>query len=122
MQVQPTTTVDSSAANRFTFVTPKVKREPPEVVQLHRVNLRTLIVKQRGLFVSVDYVKLDGKTRTLTGRLGVVSFLKGGKNNVEADERSYLTLFDVQLLQYRTVNLATVSEIRASRKIHQVID
>jgi hypothetical protein len=93
-----------------------------EVVKLHRVNLRTTIESQGSMMFSVDYEKLNGKARTLTGRLGVTSHLKGGKNNVEADDRSYLTVFDTQIKQYRTVNLATVTELRANRKIYRVID
>jgi hypothetical protein len=47
-----------------------------EVKQLNRVNLRTFIVRQNGKFVSVDYRKICGEKRTLTGRLGVTSVLK----------------------------------------------
>ncbi len=94
----------------------------PEVVLLNRVNLRTFIVNMDGKFVSVDYVKGDASTRTLTGRLGVKKFLKGGSNKVEAADRPYLTMFDIQLRQYRTVNLASVSEVRALGRIYRVID
>lgn len=93
-----------------------------EVKQLNRVNLRTFIVRQNGKFVSVDYRKICGEKRTLTGRLGVKFCLKGGENKVEKDERPYLTVFDVKLAQYRTVSLDTVSEIRAQGKIWQIID
>jgi len=93
-----------------------------EVMQLNRVNLKTLIIAQDGKFVSVDFKKVDGATRTLTGRLGVTSFLKGGVNTVVTDERPYITVFDIQLLQYRTVNLSTVSELRGSGKRYVVID
>lgn len=93
-----------------------------EVVNLHRVNLRTLVDQQDGKFVSVDFTKQCGESRTLTGRLGVKSYLKGGRNLVEASGRSYLTVFDVQILEYRTVDLATVSEIRASGKVYRVTD
>lgn len=124
MQVQSTIAVVSEAGVMFAEakVVPAVKREAPEVVRLHRVNLRTLIMSQDGLFVSVDFEKQGGMMRTLTGRLGVTKYLKGGKNKVMAAERPYLTVFDVQLLQYRTVDLATVTEIRAERKIYRVID
>ena len=93
-----------------------------EVKQLNRVNLRTFIVRQNGKFVSVDYRKIGGEKRTLTGRLGVTFCLKGGENKVEKDERPYLTMFDVKLCQYRTVSLDTVTEIRAQGLIYQIID
>lgn len=93
-----------------------------EVKQLNRVNLRTFIVRQNGKFVSVDYRKIGGEKRTLTGRLGVTFCLKGGENKVEKDERPYLTVFDVKLGQYRTVSLDTVTEIRAQGFIYQIVD
>ena len=118
-QAVTTTCAVCGAALADTSKKPKVV---PEVVQLNRVNLRTLVVSQMGRLVSVDYVKLDGELRTLTGRLGVKSYLKGGQNKVEAADRPYLTMFDIQLCQYRTVNLSTVSSIRASGKIYRVTD
>lgn len=92
------------------------------VEKLNRVNLRSLIERQNGLFVSVDFKKRDGESRTLTGRLGVRSYLKGGQNNGMSDSRPYLTMFDIQLRQYRTVSLDTVQAIRAEGKTFEVAD
>lgn len=94
----------------------------PFVVTLNRVNLKTLIQGQDGKFVSIDFEKADGHKRKLTGRLGVKAPLKGGENKVEADSRPYLTIFDAQIGEYRTVNLSTVSQVRASGKVYNVID
>lgn len=100
-----------------------VKQKAKKVVeQVNRVNLRTLIVSQSGRFCSVDYVKNCGEQRTLTGRLGVKAYLKGGSNNVERLERPYLTMFDINLRQYRTVSLDTVYAIRAGGVVYNVID
>lgn len=101
---------------------PAVKRTTTDVFQLHRVNLKTLIEQQGSRIVSVDYEKLDGEARTLTGRLGVKAHLKGGSNNVERAQRPYLTMFDLQLKEYRTVNLATVTEVRCGGCIYRVVD
>ena len=98
-----------------------IKTEP-EVVSLHRVNLKTILLQQRGRFVGIDFLKIDGQARMLNGRLGVKYLLKGGVNTVEGDERSYFTVYDVQVHQYRTVNLATVSAVRASGKVYQIVD
>jgi hypothetical protein len=122
MQVQSTNvaaTCKSRSSNSFGVAPKKAVRE---VLMLNRVNLRHLIDRQNGLFLSVDYRKIGGEKRTLTGRLGVKSYLKGGQNNVEKDERPYLTVFDIKLCQYRTVSLDTVSEIRMGGKIYKVID
>lgn len=99
----------------------KSAKAAPVVVQLSRVNLRTFIEALDGQIASIDYVKQAGEARTLTGRLGVKAYLKGGQNKVEAADRPYLTMFDMQLRQYRTVDLSTVSAIRAQGKIINVI-
>lgn len=114
--------VAQSAKSRFSPAasSPSAKEER-EVVQLHRVNLKEFIESQHGKFVSIDFSKLDGEARTLTGRLGVKAYLRGGKNTVVAAERPYITVFDVQLRQYRTVNLETACAIRACGKIHQIV-
>lgn len=102
---------------------PVARQKAAKVVErINRVNLKGFVEEQDGLFVSVDFTKLNGEPRTLTGRLGVKSYLKGGVNTVEANARPYLTVFDVEVLAYRTVNLSNVSEIRARNKVYQVID
>jgi hypothetical protein len=125
MQVQSTSSQSSTVRavlNASASVLARRKAKVVEVVQLNRVNLKTCVINQCGKFVSVDYKKLDGETRTLTGRLGVTSYLRGGENKVQSDERPYMTMFDIQLRQYRTVNLSSVSEMRASGKRYTVID
>lgn len=125
MQAQ-TAAIVASKSNQNVCVCGKANPTPCkatvlEPMQLNRVNLRTFIAEQYGKFVSVDYVKLDGGTRTLTGRLGVKKHLKGGTNNVEADSRPYLTMFDVQLRQYRTVKLDTVTAMRAAGRVYRIV-
>ncbi len=114
--------VKCSCASASNPAARKAKRPSPEVYQLHRVNLRSMIESQGKRMLSVDYEKLNGMARTLTGRRGVTAYLKGGENKVVRDSRSYITLFDMQLKEYRTVNLATVTELRCSGKIFRVID
>ena len=123
MQVQSLAIPESSVA--FIVFFPKKEKKvkaPLEVVNLNRVNLKKFVEDMDGKFVSVDFLKIDGNKRTLTGRLGVKKFLKGGDNKVEALDRPYLTMFDVQAMGYRTVSLDTVSEIRALRKIYKIVD
>ena len=100
---------------------PAKPRRRKEVVNLHRTNLKSLIEHQDGRFVSVTYAKQDGSTRILTGRLGVTAFLRGGCNKVMRDDRPYLTAFDVQIMQYRTVDLASVSQMRADNKVYNLM-
>ena len=90
--------------------------------KLNRVYLQNLILSQNGKFVSVRFKKLNGESRTLVGRLGVKKFLKGGQNKVESMERPYLTIFDIKLMKYRTVNLATISQIKTKGQVYVIVD
>lgn len=88
---------------------------------LHRVNLHDLLLKQDGKFVGVEFTKQDGSQRKLNGRLGVRKHLSGGQNNVEAQDRPYVVVYDVQCGGYRAVNLATVSKVRAGNAAFNVV-
>jgi len=96
----------------------KAKKTKPVIVEtsLHRVNLRDYLFQQDGKIVGITFTKLDGQTRVMTGRIGVRKHLKGGRNNVEAADRPYLTIYDLEAKGYRTVSLDTVTEVRAERK------
>lgn len=83
------------------------------VESIKRSKVETFLKANKGSMFSIDYVKKDETTRTLTGRLDVVP-LKGGKNKVEAIDRSYLTAFDVEARGFRTVNLDTATRIRVN--------
>ena len=130
LQVQSPAISTKSGAVATTSVQSPLEKGPcksrvktaPEVVKLNRCRIRELLIGEGDRIVSIDYVKLDGKLRTLTGRRKVTAFLKGGENKVESVDRPYLTMFDIQLQEYRTVNLSTVTSIRASRVIYQITD
>lgn len=95
---------------------------PAVPVALHRTQLRDFLKSRGSRFVCIDYVKLDGSPRRVIGRFGVRSHLKGGRNNVEAMARPYLTIFDTQAKEYRTVNLATVKAVRSNRNVYELVD
>lgn len=63
----------------------------------------------KGKFFSVEFTKKDGTLRKLHGRLGVTKHLKGGKKGY--DISNLLTVFDMQIKQYRTVNLNKVQKL-----------
>ena len=102
----------------------RAKKVPAPLIygEIHRTRVREFLRQQEGKFVRVDFVKKDGSERTLVGRLGVTSLLKGGVNNVERLDRPYITMFDAQTNGYRAVNLATVQQVHAARKCLTVID
>lgn len=104
-------------ANHDANIAPDCEAEP-----LARVNLKTFLEAQDGKFVGIDYIKKDGSDRSLNGRLGVTKFLKGGDNNTEALDRSYLTVYDMKARGYRTVDLASASHVRANGRVFVVTD
>jgi len=121
LSTQSVATQCSSLAAPEIAVVTKNTKVAPEVVQLNRVNLKSMIERQDGKFCSVDFIKGDGTKRTLTGRMGVRAYLAGGENKVVTDERPYMTMFDIQLRQYRTVNLSSMTELRASGKRYVIV-
>lgn len=67
MQVQSTNvaaTCKSCSAQPSGIAAQSSKKAEREVLMLNRVNLRHLIDRQNGLFLSVDYRKIGGEKRT----------------------------------------------------------
>jgi len=82
--------------------------------KIARENLKEVLKKTGGHFFTVEFYKKDGTLRKMNARLGVKRYLKGGENKVEAPDRPYMTVYDVQNKGYRTVNLHTVTKVRAN--------
>lgn len=76
------------------------------------MELDKLILNSGGKFVSVTFVKKNGETRVLTGRLGVTKHLKGGVSTLNPDE--YITIYDVVNKGYRAINRGTIQSISIS--------
>lgn len=70
----------------------------------------SMIEQSNGKMVTVTFIKQDGSTRILNGRLGVKKYLKGGKLSTNTDE--YINIYDVQNKGYRSVNRNTIVALR----------
>ncbi len=57
-------------------------------------------------------VKKNGDLREMTCRLGVTRHLKGGELGYDAEAMNYLTVFDMQVQEYRTINVNTLKQIK----------
>ena len=80
------------------------------------MNLKKLIKQNlKGHIFSVEFIKKNGEYRKLRGRLGVTKHLKGGAKLY--DYANLLTVFDLDIKQYRTVNLDTVQKIKCGSKL-----
>lgn len=89
--------------------------------KIARTNLKEFLKGTEGKYFTVVFQKKDGSIRKMNARLGVKRYLKGGKNNVEAIDRPYLTVFDQKKGAYRTVNLDTVQEVHYLGKVWKVV-
>jgi hypothetical protein len=92
------------------------------VANVKRCKLESTLKELGGKMFSIDYVKRNGEHRSLTGRLSVTAPLKGGENKVEAPDRPYLTVYDIQAAGYRTVNLDTTVRVRVNGRAYNVVD
>lgn len=61
---------------------------------------------------SVVFTKKDGSLREMVCRLGVTKHLKGGVKKYDSDALNYLTVFDMQKQEYRTINVNTLKQIK----------
>jgi len=61
---------------------------------------------------SVEFTKKDGSLRKMVCRLGVKKYLKGGELKYNPEELNYLTVFDLQSEEYRTINVNTLKKIK----------
>ena len=66
-------------------------------------------------FITVSFLKKDGTSRTINGRLHVKRYLKGGDNpNTRSD--AFLIIYSLKDKGYRTINLDSVFRIAADHK------
>ncbi len=90
-------------------------------MEIARENVKTKIKAQGNKLFSATFVKVNGQERKMICRLGVKKNLRGGQNKVETEDRSYLTVFDMQKSAYRTLNLRTLKEIKLSGTNYKVV-
>ena len=73
------------------------------------MKISDFIAKSKGKFITVNFIKKDGTTRTLNGRIGVTKHLKGGVSTVNTDK--YLVVYDTVNTGYRSVNKDTIVSV-----------
>jgi len=68
----------------------------------------------------VTFTKLNGDERVMLARQNVEHNTKSGKS-YEGDNKDLLTTFDVDLFEYRRINLATISRLKINNKTYKVV-
>lgn len=76
---------------------------------------RQLLIQSMGQEVYVRFTKMDGTKRDLQGRLGVTDFLKDPVNGdpQSADTEELVTIFDINVRGYRSVNIKRLLVVEA---------
>tara|TARA_Y100000034_G_scaffold36178_1_gene44509 strand:- start:37 stop:390 length:354 start_codon:yes stop_codon:yes gene_type:complete len=72
-----------------------------------------LIRASQGRIFGVTFIKrTDGELRTMSARLGVKSYLKGGTLNYDPSAKKLLIVFDMKAQGYRAIPLDSIMRIR----------
>lgn len=74
------------------------------------MDLGTVIENTNGRFFTCEFIKKDGSTRILNGRLGVEKYLKGGDCTI--DRSKFVIVYDIQAKGYRAVNRETILSVK----------
>lgn len=74
-------------------------------------------IMKDGKLVSVKFIKKNGEERNMTARLGVTSHLHGGTKPYDDKEKNLLSVFDMNISQYRSIPLDRVLEVKKSGEI-----
>ena len=79
--------------------------------------VKSILQSANGKFMTVTFKKKDGTMRTINGRAGVTTHLRGGVKTVSDD--NYFTIYENNN-GYRNVNYDTVTEIKTGGKVFTV--
>jgi len=71
----------------------------------------------KGRIFSVIFTKKNGDERKMLCRLDVKKHLKGGKKSYDAESLNHLTVYSLDSKGYRTINLNTLKQIKANKKV-----
>jgi len=75
--------------------------------------LSDLMYNRNGRFVTVTFIKANGKERTINGRLFVEAYLKNKCDPQQADTNELVTIWDRQIKAYRSFNINRVISLSA---------
>lgn len=79
-----------------------------QAIRLNRDEIVKKIKATNGKIFTVTFVKKDGTTRVMNGRLRVRSYLKGGELPYDPIAKGLIPVFDIKKLEYRMINEKTI--------------
>ena len=90
------------------------------MTQIERVTTTDFREFVKGSVFTAVFTKKDGSVRTMNARLGVAKFVKGtapevtAKRNATLEAQNMVGVFEMPKMEYRTLNLETLIELRAN--------
>ena len=88
-------------------------------MKVNKEQAKDLIYNLRGKFFGGTFVKKDGSIRDMTCRTGVAKHLKVGGMKLY-NYNNLICVFDVQINDYRYVNIDTLKSLRANGEAYYV--
>ena len=84
-------------------------------IPINRTKVGMLLSDTKGKFFSAAFKKKDGSYREIKARTGVVSYRKtlDKKSFAREGDNPYFLVFDLQICEYRVVNLETLYWIKS---------
>jgi hypothetical protein len=83
--------------------------------EIDKETAKELIFGTKGKFFTVTFIKKDGNERVMNARLGVKKYLKGGTLRYDPTLFNYITVFDMGIKDYRTVNANTIKNLKIGK-------
>ena len=84
-------------------------------IPINRTKVGMLLLDTKGKFFSAAFKKKDGSYREIKARTGVVAYRRtpDKKSFAHNGDNPYFLVFDVQICEYRVVNLETLYWIKS---------
>ena len=83
------------------------------MAKLSQEEIRAEIEKSEGKIFSVKFIKrTTGEERHMLCRIGVVSYLKGGKLSYDPKEKNLVTVFDMVKKAYRSIPIESIFDLK----------
>ena len=83
------------------------------------MNKREKIIRAMGNKIfTVTFTKKDGTVRVMNARRGVTKGVVGVGLPYNAEEKGLITVYDMKIRQFRTVNVETVQTVKSVGTVH----
>ena len=88
--------------------------------QIDTLTAQKLILDTNGSIFTVIFTKKDGTERKMNCRLGVTKHVKGIGLNYTPADYDLITVFDMQVKNYRMISLNTIKALQINKQFYVV--